>query len=495
MSFIGKRTFRRASRDTGDGWFEPAAPTKRPRMIRRSAFSDWLPFGRTDARHVGSRGLGTETIERFGDTVGHDGRRHGMVRNPNELVKDGNASMHKFVRAGSTVRKAEVRAEAHRGIKSASERVATAPARRQAKEAQTGIIAARVARALDKRKEVESKIGPARESLRAEEKRYDQLPRSERVFFESILIVLLIEVFIVVFDVGVIHDALENSGQSRTTAWMTSIGVPLLVFGANHTFGLIAGAIGLATPPEKRRKLALIAFVAGLTLLMATFVALLVFRGIAGDQMNQSLNDLVNNQSGAELKFLVPMQWLGLAQMAGSIAAIGAVALWTMGRGGREQVKRLSQANAQFVRYEAETKELDAEIEGLLREGEAAQIAAYGVEADRAAATVDMRLREQLLTNQLEAEEGLREAVHARGDLEYEVTEQLYRNGGVRRGAMATTTGRFGRRYTPAPRDIEGVPQDVQGTPPQEHREPAKPSLNGHKPAQPIDPDTVTRVS
>lgn len=491
MSLIGKRTFRRAAQDTGDGWLEPAATTKRSGMLRRSAYNR-LRSGRTAMQHVGSRGLGTETIERFGDKAAHDGTRHGMVRNPDELVKGGNASMHRFVSAGSTVRKAEVRAEAHRGIKSASERVATAPARRQAKEALTGIIAARVARAFDKRKEAENKIGPARENLRAEEKRYEQLPRSERVFFESIFIVLLIEVFIVVFDVGVIHDALENSGQSQTTAWMTSIGVPLLVFGANHTFGLIAGAIGLASPPEKRRKLALIAFVGGLTLLMATFVALLVFRGIAGDQMNQSLNDLVNSKGGAELNFLVPMQWLGLAQMAGSIAAIGAVALWTMGRRGREQQKRLSQVKAQFVRYEAETKHLDAEIDGLLREGEAAQIAAYGVEADRAAATVEMRLREQLLTNQLEAEEGLREAVDARGDLEYEISEQLYRNGGVRRGAMATTRGRFGRRYTPAPQDIEGAPQHAEGSPPEASPKPAKPSANGHKPSQHIDPGNVT---
>ncbi|MCA1706100.1 MAG: hypothetical protein LC808_23705, partial [Actinobacteria bacterium] len=268
--------------------------------------------------------------------------------------------------------------------------------------------------------------------------------------------------------------------------------VPLLVFGANHTFGLIAGAIGLASPPEKRRKLALIALVAGLTLLMAAFVALLIFRGIAGDQMNQSLNDLVNNQSSAELKFLVPMQWLGLAQMAGSIAAIGAVALWTLGRRGREQQKRVRHANAQVAGYQAETKELDAEIEELLRKGEAAQVAAYTIEADRAAAMAEMGLREQVLTYELETEEGLREAVDARGDLEYEITDQLYRNGGIRRAAMATTRGRFGRGSTPALQDIGGAPEETEGTRPEASPKVAKPSTNGHKPSQHIDPDNVT---
>ncbi|MBA3420829.1 MAG: hypothetical protein H0U12_02870 [Thermoleophilaceae bacterium] len=213
MSFIGKRTLRRASKDAADGWPEPAATTKRRNMLRRSASYNWLPSGRRDAQHDGSRGLGTETIERFGETAGHDGTRHGMVRNPQKLVKDGNGSMHRVVSGGSTVRKGEVKAEAHRDIESARKRVATTPARRQGKEALKPIVDARVARALERRKEVENKIGPARESLRAEEKRYDELPPSERVFFESILIVLLIEIFTVAFDVGVIHDA-----HSRTRA-------------------------------------------------------------------------------------------------------------------------------------------------------------------------------------------------------------------------------------------------------------------------------------
>jgi hypothetical protein len=155
------------------------------------------------------------------------------------------------------------------------------------------------------------------------------------------------------------------------------------------------------------------------------------------------------------------------------------------GRPGRKPARRI----------EAQIRELDAEIEGLHREGEAAQIAIYGIEADKAAATAEMSLREEVLTNQLEAEEGLREAVEARGDLEYEVTEQLYRNGGIWRGAMATTKRRFGRRHTPQLQDLERVRQDAEGTQPKRSPEPARPSTNGHKPSQHIDPDNVTRLT
>ena len=458
-----------------------------PRIIRGSAWYKWLTSGRTDAQNVGGRGLGIETMETFGNTADHDGTRHGMVRTPEKFVKDETASTHKFVKGGSKVRKGEVKADAQRASRPAHQRVATAPARKDGKRAARQIINAQLRHKTAERDKTKAKLRRARKKVRTRERVYRKLSRSERGYFGSFGPVFAIESFIALFDIGVIHDAMERSGTSSTTAWMTSLGVPLLVFGCNHAFGVVAGAIGLATPREKRRALAVVAFLAGMTLLIATFVALLIFRGQAGAQLNRALNALADGRNDGPLTFLVPMQWLGLAQMAGSIAAISAVALWTIAKRGREQQKRIQDVERKSAAYQGEVERLDREIADLVREGQAAELAIYEIAADEAAAHSELAVLQRQLDGHLEAEDGLCEAVQARGDIEYEITEALYRNGGVWRQAMPSVRMFFGRFYTPGPRDIQGDPPEAP--------RPTEPGSNGHDPSRHVDPDDFVPLS
>ncbi|MDQ6804427.1 MAG: hypothetical protein M3065_05575, partial [Actinomycetota bacterium] len=384
MSVFAQRLFRRTPNDTSDRWFEQSLWNEPPKVMRGAGFFNWLRSGRTDAQRVGSRGLGIETMETFGETAAHTGARHGRVRNPDKLVTGDDASMHRFVKGGSKVRKREVSAGAHRGTKSAAERAATSPARKEAQLALKKTVYARLVRTMHRRDKEATKIVSARERVQAEEQAYAQLPRSEQGYFEFRRTVLLIEGFVVAFDLPILRDALTHSGMRSTTMWLASIGLPLVIFAANRALGVTGGVIGRATAPEKRLRLAVSAFAAGLTFLMGGFIALMVFRAAATSAINQTIQNLVNGHHTGNLSLLVPLHWMAFLQVAGSIAAISAVALWTMGSTGRRRQERINQAKKELCDHEATFERLEAEIEELHRQSEATEVAIYEIEADKA---------------------------------------------------------------------------------------------------------------
>lgn len=395
-----------------------------------------------------------------------DGTRHGAVRSPADTITRDDSATHRFIDGSSKARQGQTKVEAHHASRDANARYATAEARKEGKKAEQRLIKVRILGKHAERHEAtlvlhtrETELNKAKVSraeLSAAEKGHVGLPT-----------VLACETFVAAFDGAVIHDALERSGTTPTTVWLTSFGVPLLIGACNHGFGVLAGVIGRATPKERRLSLALTAFGVGITALVATFATLMIFRALAGDQLNAALNALAAGGSVGNLRFTVPMYWLGPAQLAGSIAAISLVALWTMGKPGREARKAIIESRN--ARHDArnEVLRIDSEIDALVEDYKSAELAICEIDADQAAAHSELVVTQRTLNSDLESEEGIRQALKARADIEFQITSKLHQNGGVWLAAIATIKNALGRQHTPKPQFTSAS---------------GDPSHNGHKP-------------
>lgn len=149
--------------------------------------------------------------------------------------------------------------------------------------------------------------------------------------------------------------------------------------------------------------------------------------------------------------------WLGPAQIAGSIVAIFMCAVFTLGKDGREMKGAVREHEEGLAHCDAEVVRCEDRIEDEHQQHEGVLVAAQDIEADAAAAQATVDAHPEILAAELDAEDGLAEAVRGRLRSMFTYVDQIYANGVVVRVALATVR-RFGRRYTPPAGDAAGEP-------------------------------------
>ena len=430
---------------------------------------DWRGYGKPSQELSGVTGVGFETPGRIKVAATKNGDKYGSVRVPSRSALGDAAAPNRFTKGASGVRIAAIKEDAMRAAVSPAQRVATAPARRRAKQALKSVLQLRLAMLTDsKLPEAKDEAAKRRERLAAEREKFEALPRCVQGYFDSRLLLGAFEIFVVVFDAFVIHGALEWAGVSQATAWGTSVTLPLAILTANHVFGMLAGAIGLKAPRESRLKLAGVTFTAGVAALMSAFLTLMVFRSEAIEAQNDALRNVAKGAADTRLDFFLSPTWMGPVQIAGSIAAIVCVALWTMAKEGRQQQQAILRREQELRDAGDQVAHWETEIATTRREVEMATVAMHEIEADAAAAQVEVDANEDILETQIEAEKALADAVTAEYETHYTYVEQLYANGGVVRCAMPTVDAWRGKR-TPPPQDTKGDPAHPS-TPPDSGR-------------------------
>jgi hypothetical protein len=435
----------------------------------------WRDYGRVDQEAMGEPSTGFETSGRLVERAQLDGEELGAARAPEDQAVGDGSGAKEYIAGASKARKGVLTAEALSERLQTAKRVATKPARLAANKVRRNCVEDRLKRLVEHhRPPAERKVKDQKAELVRERARLAGLPRHLKGYFPSALIPAAIELGVVAFDGGALHSGLERAGFSTGWVWYLAVTVPLLVLAVNHALGVLIGAIGQKLGASQL-KVAVGVFVVGFAALVVAFVMLTIFRGEATAGQNSALAAWAGGKLNAAPSVLISPIWLGPAQVAGSIAAIVAVAFFTMEQEGREVRAAIGAAEHLLARYERELAEVEADIESAQLEHEAALTTATEIEADVAEAQAQLDAHEKTLAAKLQAEDGLAAATQGRLRTRYRYVAQIYSNGGVVRVALATVTRRFGRRYTPPPGDAPGEP----------YRPPA--DRNGHRHTTPDD--------
>jgi len=434
----------------------------------------WPEYGRVDQEAVGEPPTGFEAPGRLIERAQVDGEELGAALVPEDQAVGDGSGAKEYVAGASEARKGTLKAETLSRRVEAAKRVATKPARLAANKVRRKGVEDHLQRLEQDRSAAERKVEDQKAVVVRERERLASLPRHLKGYFPSALIPVGIELGVVAFDGGALHSGLERAGYSTTWVWYLAVTVPLLILAVNHAFGVLVGAIGQKLGPSQL-KVAVGVFLAGFVTLALAFVLLTIFRGEATAGQNAALAGWARGNLHAAPSVLISPIWLGPAQVAGSIAAIVAVAFYTMAQEGREVKEMVGTAERLLARHEGELVEVVAGIESAHGEHEAVLAAATDIEVDVAEAKAELDADDAILAAKIDAEDGLAKAAQGRLRTRYHYVAQIYSNGRVVRVALATITRRFGRRYTPPPGDAEGEP----------YRPPA--DSNGHKHTTPED--------
>lgn len=445
---------------------------------------NWPSYGQPRQEIRGESGFGGETPANWRAEVIEYGQEYGAARVDHVVALGPDAAPNQFVAGALGVRKGVAKEDSlRRGIDPA-QRITSAPARKAKAKAKDSVIGQRLVRLKsEKLPFAAEKVNECKREAVDAWATYQEMPRIVRGYFKSLALLVLIELAVVLFDVFVIRTALENSGMSPLSAWGTSATLPLAVFAINHALGMLAGAIGERIPPESRLKVAVSAFGATMLPLVIAFVLLAAFRSAANDAMNAALQAIAEGAPGVDLQVYLPLWWMAPIQIAGSFAAILAVALWTMSRDGRTFLKDVVRpAEQALAAAEAQLAAVEAEIERTHREQEAAVLVEHDIEADALAAQVEVDAEEDILEAKLEAEDALAAAMTAHYEATFTYTDKVFENGGVWRVALPTDELFWGKR---------------RQRPPENTRREASPDMgsNGHTAGRPLDPRDLNPIT
>ena len=414
--------------------------------------------------------------------------KFGPARVPDDAALGEEAAPNRYAQHGGEVRTWVFRENILRDMAGPRRTLAQAPSLRDAAKARIPQIQNRIERLVAtvlpaKVKAVDDQEEPvvaARAALEHARERWRSLRRSERGYYDSVWIVWAVEILVVFFDAFVIHGALEKTGVSQAGLWGTTLTVPGAIWAANHSLGVLAGAIGMRVQ-QSRLRLGAVAFVSGAGALLVAFVTLAIFRDASAQAQNDALKAIAQGEPSTLEFFLSPL-WMGPLQVAGSVAAISAVALWTIAKPGREQQTRVNEAledlaecEGEYERAVSELREVERHIEAAYDALEAAEVAVYEIDARGAAADAEIDNLEAIFDAQQEQEAALAATVQARYEAELTWVKKIYENGGVWRCAMPTHERLFRRVRSRGPLDRAGAP-------------PVEPSQNGEGPHEQVDP-------
>jgi hypothetical protein len=464
----------------------------------------WPEFGGHDQVLRGEAGTGYETPARLKRTAQIWGQDYGAARTAENKSVGKDAAPNRWLTGASGVRKGTLRQQHIRRMVQFGQRVRSAEGRKAEAREKLLVLGQRLMRLTEQLPPLEEKVTELERAFKAKRDEYMALPRMLRGYFETHKIVVFVGTAVVVFDCWVLHGVLEYSGMSPVTVWGTSVTVPLAIAATNHAFGVTAGAIGLRASSNTRVKLVAVLFVAGVGAMVIAFLLLTIFRAQAADSQNNAIQALANGDTKAQLTFFISPIWMGPLQIAGSFGAIAVTAIWVMAKQGREFVETLlTPARVEWENAEAELAQIRQRVESTQQELEAAALVEHQVEADAQAALVEADAAEDVLDAALDAEDALEGALHGEYEATYTYFDQIGKNGGVWRMAMATVFPKFGRPYTPgasdAAADDELIAERHAQKEPKKRRffrrdaAPDPASRNGHREHH-VDPDHLTKL-
>lgn len=377
------------------------------------------------------------------------GRHQGVVRADEETALAEENGAYGCIDGAVTVRKA-VRGQAvWRKVAPAHARSKSAPRRAEREVARTGHLRELLGYLRDEAlPAAETALGTARDELAKARQGLMEKPRLLRGYFSTRGPVAAAAAAVVVFDAFVLHGALETSGLDVVTVWGTTATVAAAIAAANHGFGVLAGAIGLATPARHRLRVAAVLFAAGFGAMLLAFLLLMLFRAEATDATNAALESIAKGKVPDRFTFFISPLWMGPLQVGGSLAAISLTAFWTMAKEGREYTAEVIVPAERIVAEAAgRVSSLQGQIAATEQRLETAIVAKHEIEADGVAAGAEVEAA--LIANHAadEGEDGLATAAKGRYRAAYAYHEKLYRNAGLYRMATPSVLSWFRRRW------------------------------------------------
>jgi hypothetical protein len=465
----------------------------------------WPEFGGHDQILRGEAGTGYETPARLKRTAQIWGRDYGAARMAEDKSVGKGAAPNRWLTGAIGVRKGTLTQEHIRRSVALAQRAPMAEGRKAEAKERLRVLGQRLMSLTEHvLPPLEEKASELERVFKAKLDEYMAMPRMLRGYFETHKVVIFVGAAVVVFDCWVLHGVLEYSGMSTVTVWGTSLTVPLAIAATNHAFGVIAAAIGLRAPARQRMKLVAALFIAGLASLVIGFLLLTLFRAQAADSQNQAIQALASGNTKAQLTFFISPIWMGPLQIAGSFGAIAVTAFWVTAKQGRDfMTMAVTPARIEWEQAKIELVEVRQRIEGTHQELETAALVEHQVEADAQGALVEAAAGDKVLEAALGAEDALEGALQGEYEATYTYFDQIGKNGGVWRMAMATVFPKFGRPYTPgatdAAADDDLITERHAQKEPKKRRlfrrapTPAPTSRNGHRDHH-VDPDHLTKL-
>lgn len=423
----------------------------------RPTAHDWSGYGDQRRLVAGEDGAGWETPSSLIEKARGLGLELGVTRVPAKEALADDARAKRYIKGAVGVRTAVRTQAAVDQIGGAYRRSATARSRKKGAEARTTQIRQRLSGLKrDALPGAERRVGEVRGRLETARRELMKKPRLLRGYFENRRPVYLAGAAVVSFDGFVLHGALASSGLDAVTVWGTTVTVPIAIAAANHAFGVLSGAIGLATPSRHRLRMASVLFVSGFGAMITAFILLMVFRADAASSTNQALELIAKGRVPTHLGLFISPIWMGPLQVGGSLAAISLSAFWTMAKEGREHSEMfIAPAETEYAKAVSELNRLRALIASTEVEIENAITDSHDVEADGSAALAEIEVVVASLEAAVKGEERLGSAAVGYYESSYTYHDMLYRNGGVWRMATPSRFNRLLRRWrTPGPTDI-----------------------------------------
>jgi hypothetical protein len=374
-----------------------------------------------------------QTPERLEAAAKADGEALGAVRLDPAAARAADSPPKQFLDGVGRVRQAQVRRDGVAARVECDRRQATGPARKAEACERLGSLRRRLDRLGERRKAAGADKQECRSRLEAVAEELRALPASRRGLISKALLIL-IEVAVVLFDGFVIHAALEQSGMTPSGVYGTTITVPLAIAACNTAFGLLAGLLALRTPA--RRWLAAGALAAGLVALLVAFGLLGWFRAEAVDAQNQELAQVASGGRLGSLSFLLSPLWMAPLQLAGSVAAMAVMALWTVGAPGRALRDQVTEHRREYRAAEQAEATVAAELEETERALSEAHLVLHQIEADVQAARVEGPAIVEVVEIGTDGEVALTEAMKSRFETAFLHHDKLYANGDAWRGVQ-----------------------------------------------------------
>ena len=396
-----------------------------------------------------------QTPKRLEAAAKADGEALGSVRLDPAAARAADSPPKQFVDGVGRVRQAQVRRDGVAARVECDRRQATGPARKAEARVCLDNLRSRLPSLGAKRDAARADQQACRSRLDAVADQLRALPASRRGLVSKLLLIF-IEAAVVVFDAFLVHAALEQSGMAAASVWGTTLTVPLAIAACNTAFGLLAGLVALRSPA--RRWLAAGALLAGLVALLVAFGLLGYFRAEAVDAQNQELAKLASGGQLGSLSFLISPLWMAPLQLAGSIAAMVSMALWTVGSPGRALRDQVAEGRREYRAAEQVAAKASAELEAAEQAVDDASLAEHQIEADVQAAGVEGPAIVEVVEVGTDGEAALAEAMKARFETAFLHHDKLYANGGVVRG-IEVIRGRWRRAagvHTTLPRQSAG---------------------------------------
>lgn len=374
-----------------------------------------------------------QTPERLEAAAKADGEALGAVRLDPAAARAADSPPKQFLDGVGRVRQAQVRRDGVAARVECDRRQATGPARKAEARVRLENLRSHLSSLGARRDAAEADKQAARSRLDVAVDQLRALPASRRGLVSKLLLIF-IEAAVVVFDAFLIHVALEQSGMAAASVWGTTLTVPLAIAACNTAFGLLAGLVALRTPA--RRWLATGALAAGLVALLVAFGLLGYFRAEAVDAQNQELAQVAAGGQLGSLSFLISPLWMLPLQLAGSVAAMAVMAMWTVGAPGRALRDQVAEHRREYRTAEQAAHMASAELEAAQRAVEEAAVAEHQIEADVQAARVEGPAIVEVVEVGTDGEVALTEAMKSRFETAFLHHDKLYANGDAWRGVQ-----------------------------------------------------------